>query len=208
MGYAPSATVYARLVESRRDFRSKTSAAGRRDLGLSSDACPSAAAWNVLLLGDPPFAAGSSPAVQLPPIPASREEVQAIAKIFPHPTVLLGKDASEEALVRLADSGALGRFDVLHLATHARIDARHPERSALMLSQMDLPDPVRSITPGTRIFDGRIMTREILREWKLNAEPVLFPEPSLEQLQAGLVLVLAPDLPDGRLDCRTRSGRR
>ena len=58
------------------------------------------------------------------PLPGSRAEVEAIARLFDRPTLLLGSDASEQRLDALAAADALRRFDILHLATHGVLDDR------------------------------------------------------------------------------------
>jgi CHAT domain-containing protein len=71
--------------------------------------------------------------------------------------------------MRLAETGKLKQVDILHLATHALVDDEMPERSALALSRIDLPDPLESMRAGDRIYDGLISAEEIIREWKLSA---------------------------------------
>ena len=95
------------------------------------------------------------------PLPGTRYEVEALAQLFKaddRPTrTLLGADASEPELDRLAASGELGRFGFIHLATHGVIDEGVPARSAVILTQTGLPDPLeqalstsRSSTAGSR----------------------------------------------------------
>ncbi len=66
------------------------------------------------------------------PLPGTRYEVEALARLFQsddRPTrALLGADASEPELDRLAASGELGRFGFIHLATHGVIDEAMPAR--------------------------------------------------------------------------------
>ncbi len=65
------------------------------------------------------------------PLPGTRYEVEALARLFQsddRPTrILLGADASEPELDRLAASGELGRFGFIHLATHGVIDEAIPD---------------------------------------------------------------------------------
>ena len=68
-----------------------------------------------------------------PPLPGTRREVQAIAPLFAHAEILLGTDASEQRLDQLATSGQLRTFDILHLATHGRLQPEVAMQSA--------PDP-------------------------------------------------------------------
>jgi len=110
------------------------------------------------------------------PLPGTRYEVQALAQLFQsddRPTmVLLAADASERALDRLAASGELGRFAFIHLATHGVIDEGVPVRSAVILTQTGLPDPLEQVLNHKPVFDGRLSVREIQRSWELNAELV------------------------------------
>jgi CHAT domain-containing protein len=86
--------------------------------------------------------------------------------------LLLGLDASEQELVRLAESNQLSGFDCVHLATHAVVDDERPERSSVVLCQVGLPDPLEAALDGTRIYDGFLTAEEIVREWKLDADLV------------------------------------
>ncbi|KIG15194.1 TPR repeat protein [Enhygromyxa salina] len=112
----------------------------------------------VLALADPPpvgaplppkpapaRSTGTTPEIELGPLPFARRE----AKLVAHgddDLVWVGAAASEAALV----NAALERFSVLHLATHAIIDERHPGRSAIVLAPGD----------GN---DGMLQAREIAR---------------------------------------------
>ncbi len=72
---------------------------------------------------------GSSP---LPPLPSSRDEVEAISNLFKgnriNSAALIGNHANGTELESL-----LGKFDILHLATHGHINRTNPERSGLYL---------------------------------------------------------------------------
>jgi CHAT domain-containing protein/tetratricopeptide (TPR) repeat protein len=182
VSYAPSATIYAWLREN--------AASGGEATGSG-----------MLLLGDPPFtsahldamesegagAAGSASGgvrsgtaldegvgalAALPRLPGSRTEVALLSDLVPESTVLLGADASEQALVDLARTGSLSAFGTIHLATHALVDDQQPERSALVLSQVGLPDPLEAAISGERIYDGLLTAKEIVREWRMNADLV------------------------------------
>ncbi|MFH1144537.1 MAG: CHAT domain-containing protein, partial [Candidatus Eisenbacteria bacterium] len=108
----------------------------------------------------------------LPRLPATRSEIATIGKLFPERTTLLGADASEQELVRLASTGALKDYGILHIATHAFVDDRQPQRSALILSQVGLPDPFEAAAAGRRTFDGLVSVKEIACEWDLDADLV------------------------------------
>ena len=109
---------------------------------------------------------------KLPRLTGTRREVESLRSVLVSPDVLLGSDASEEAIVGLQDSGDLGRYDVVHFAVHGLIDDERPWNSSLVFSQIGLPDPVRAASRGERIYDGRITAREIVREWSLTADIV------------------------------------
>ncbi len=110
------------------------------------------------------------------PLPGTRYEVEAISQLFKsddRPTrTLLGPDASEPELDRLAAAGELGRFGFIHLATHGVIDEAVPTRSAVILTQTGLPDPLEQVLNHKPVFDGRLLVREIQRGWDLKAEVV------------------------------------
>jgi CHAT domain-containing protein len=102
----------------------------------------------------------------------SRIEVETVAEVLNRPVILLGQDASEQALVELAESGKMRDYHTIHLATHALVDDEVPARSAFVLSQVDLPDPLAAAMAGERIFDGLLTAREVLRDWDLDADLV------------------------------------
>jgi len=110
------------------------------------------------------------------PLPGTRYEVEALARLFQsddRPTLtLLAAGASEPELDRLAASGELGRFGFIHLATHGVIDEGVPTRSAVILTQTGLPDPLQQALSRKPVFDGRLSVREIQRGWDLKAELV------------------------------------
>jgi CHAT domain-containing protein len=106
-------------------------------------------------------------------LPGTRHEVQALAHLFEsarQPTrVLIETAASEPELDRLAGSGELGHYGYIHLATHGLIDEAIPQRSAVILSQTGLPDPLEQVLNHQPVFDGRLTMREIQQGWELNA---------------------------------------
>ena len=82
-------------------------------------------------------------------MPGTRYEVEALAQLFKSDDrparTLLAADASEPELDRLAASGELGRFGFIHLATHGVIDEGVSARSAVILTQTGLPDPLEQV---------------------------------------------------------------
>jgi CHAT domain-containing protein/Tfp pilus assembly protein PilF len=85
-------------------------------------------------------------------LPFSREEAESILALAPRDRRLgaLGLAANRETVL----GGELGRYRVVHFATHGMLDETHPELSGLMLSQMR-PDG----TPR----DGFVRAHEIYR---------------------------------------------
>jgi CHAT domain-containing protein len=196
VSYTPSATIYTWLHE--RQYRSKAPAV-RTALLLGDPPFTSGhlaamerqdEAEEVVLLAQftgetmahRDALAGNEDALsRLPRLPYTRKEVVKIASVLKEKTVLLGPGASEQELKKLAESGALREFDMIHLATHTLVDDQAPERSALILSRADLPDPLEAAKTGKRIYDGLLTAKEIVREWKLDAELV-----TLSGCQTGL----------------------
>jgi tetratricopeptide (TPR) repeat protein len=149
----------------------------------------------VLALGDPTFSKGpavplvalatdaASPRLRAPvrsavdgglaALPGTRAEVAAVLAAFPAGRGLVGTAASEAELDRLAASGELAGFRVIHFATHALIDAARPGRSAIALSQRDLPDPLESALAGEPWTDGILTAEEVVARWRLDAELVV-----------------------------------
>jgi CHAT domain-containing protein len=104
-------------------------------------------------------------------LPGTRREVQAVAALFPanHVTMLLGSEATESNLQRLAQSNALKSFRFVHLATHGKSNANVAMSSALFLAS----DPDRSADHLTLDTDGRITAQQIVNTWDLDADLVV-----------------------------------
>jgi tetratricopeptide (TPR) repeat protein len=111
-----------------------------------------------------------------PSLSGTRYEVEALTRLFQADDrpirSLFGADASEPELDHIATSGELERFDFIHLATHGVIDEDVPTRSAVILTQTGLPDPLAQALSNKPVFDGRLSVREIQRTWELKAELV------------------------------------
>jgi CHAT domain-containing protein/tetratricopeptide (TPR) repeat protein len=106
-------------------------------------------------------------------LPSTREEARQVRAIHGGDSrLLLGADATEQELVSMAAAGQLKKFRTIHIATHALIDDQRPENSALILSQVGLPDALEAAINGNRIFDGCLTAGEIVREWELDADLV------------------------------------
>jgi CHAT domain-containing protein/predicted negative regulator of RcsB-dependent stress response len=67
-------------------------------------------------------------------LPHSFEEAEAILAAAPEGTTMLaeGFDATPEMI-----NGRIGQYQILHFATHAFVDAQHPELSGIVLSMVD-----------------------------------------------------------------------
>ncbi|MDH5298968.1 MAG: CHAT domain-containing protein, partial [Desulfobulbaceae bacterium] len=109
-------------------------------------------------LGDPLFA-----------LPFAEHEVGTIHWNFPEVTVLTGKYATEKWLVE-----NIGRFNVIHLASHGEFDPVNPLASALKLA-------------GQREYDGDLRADEVL---SLTINPDLVV---LSACQTGLAKVTSGD---------------
>ena len=78
---------------------------------------------------------GLSDGQRVPPLPASREEAEAIMSFVPRGTGLkaLGFDANRQT----ASQPELAQYSIVHFATHGFVDYEHPELSGLVLSLVD-----------------------------------------------------------------------
>ncbi len=183
ISYIPSATVYTWMQEKWKDHKRQEEP-------------------RMLLVGDPPFCdahraamvqeqrepAATAPVevatvrgalagykvalTSLPRLPASRDEVTAISALVPGASVLVGAEASEQNIRGMAESGELGEYGVIHVATHAFVDPERPKHCALVLSQVDLPDAFEAAANSDPIYDGIVTAVDIVREWKLDADLV------------------------------------
>ncbi|MEJ2719836.1 MAG: CHAT domain-containing protein [bacterium] len=102
----------------------------------------------------------------------TRQEVEAIGRLFEVEDILLGREASEQAVVKRAETDELGKYRYFHIATHAIPNNEHGLESSLVLSQVDLPNAYEAAMAGERIIDGRLTVGEIAAEWRLDADLV------------------------------------
>ncbi|HEX3126111.1 MAG TPA: CHAT domain-containing protein [Thermoanaerobaculia bacterium] len=152
-----SATVYAEMKKARRPsadrVQSQVVAFGDPvypRLPKDKDAAP-AATLEVL--------AAVRRGLSLDPIPSTREEVEAIANLFPGTQVYLGREATEERAKTLGSQARL-----LHFACHGLLDERFPLDSALALT---LPEH-----PGKGQENGLLQAWEIFESVRLDADLV------------------------------------
>jgi CHAT domain-containing protein/Tfp pilus assembly protein PilF len=150
IAYIPSASVLVGLREPRQKpltedrkqvvafapFAKPASGTGIRSAAQSSPSDPEARRWT------------------FEPLPASRREIAALAELYPGAILtFVDGEASEEEATR---NPAIASARRLHFATHAQIDERHPEYSALVLAER----------PGD---DGLLQSREVFN-LKLSAD--------------------------------------
>ncbi len=163
-------------IELWRDGRSFRRELATGDLGVVLDLRPAPVAILENRKLQQVLVAARSGGEDFAPLPATRYEVEALARLFKsddRPTrILLGADASESEMDQLAASGGLSRFGFIHLATHGVIDEAVPMRSAVILTQTGLPDPLEQVLNHKPVFDGRLLVREIQHGWDLKAELV------------------------------------
>jgi CHAT domain-containing protein len=106
-------------------------------------------------------------------LPGTLHEVRALARLVPDATVLTGSAASEQQLELLNKGNGLKRYRLLHFATHGEALEDDPERSALILAQDRLPDPLEQARQGKKVYNGRLTVRTMRQQWKLDADLVV-----------------------------------
>ncbi len=133
----------------------------------------------------------------LPRLPGSRAEVQMVARLTQqtrpssHVETLLGCAAVPSALRRAAS----GRVDLLHIATHARVDSQRPRLSSLALTPENADDPRSGAFGLLDILGLKLSTNlvvlsacETSRGRLLPGEGVLGPAQAFLQAGAGAVI--------------------
>jgi len=101
---------------------------GLRVKGIEGQGDAAADAPSLVAFGDPVYSRDS-----LPPLPATRLEVEAIARLYPtdRVAIYLGAEATEESV----KSGRPSSARRLHFAVHGQLDEMRPELSGLLLSR-------------------------------------------------------------------------
>jgi CHAT domain-containing protein len=107
----------------------------------------------------------------LAPLPGTRHEVEAIARLFDGSTLLLGAEASERNLARLAEADAMKGYSHILLASHGKMDERIALNSRLFLVGDRDKDASRAIVEDRPVFDGELTAQDMLG-WKLEADLV------------------------------------
>jgi CHAT domain-containing protein len=109
-------------------------------------------------------------------LPGTAWEVTSLTKRFRSANQpvysMLGLDANEQKISELAAADELAKYQYIHLATHGKIDDAYPQRTAVALSDANLPDPKEQARKHLPIFDGRLSVDEIRSEWRLAADLV------------------------------------
>jgi CHAT domain-containing protein len=111
------------------------------------------------------------------PLPGTRVEVEALARLVPQAKLLLGSDASEQTLEQMARAGQLHQYRLIHLATHGQVNEDWPTESALLLAQdrisRQLNDQVARALGSKKPLDGRLTVGTIRDTWELDADQVV-----------------------------------
>jgi CHAT domain-containing protein/Tfp pilus assembly protein PilF len=153
-----SATIYAELKKTRRDYASQAGS-------------PTLAAF-----GDPtypPFAPAEVDAIanadvrqivrrgyRLAPLPATRKEVEALGRVFgSRATLYLGNEATEERAKSIGEG-----IRYLHFAGHGLLDERYPLNSALALTIPAMPADGQA--------NGLLQAWEIFEQMRIDADLV------------------------------------
>jgi tetratricopeptide (TPR) repeat protein len=138
----------------------------RGSLGIGADGRPAREVIRARRAADAALVGARDQALR--PLPGTRREVEAIARLFAEAEVLLGARASEEELARLAESGRLGSFRHLHFGTHGLARVDRPMQSSLALAAR-----VASGDGPGWASAGRLTAADILARWKLGADLVV-----------------------------------
>jgi CHAT domain-containing protein/Tfp pilus assembly protein PilF len=127
VAYIPSASVLAGLRESRRE----PSPTDRPQVAAFA---PFAGPGDQAVIRDGGHLASADKSASLfKLLPASGREIEGIASLYPGAALSFFGSAADEAAVTSNTAVATARR--LHFATHAQIDERHPEYSALVLAE-------------------------------------------------------------------------
>jgi len=187
VSYAPSATVYARLGGGTlaRAYPGRSLFIGDppfAETHVAEMASEEGSAWELLASAGGTVvdtlvlrsaATGNVNALaSLPRLRGTRAEVMLLEETAPGATVLVGPDASEREIVSMSQRDVLAEFGTIHIATHALVNNEDATQSALVLSQVGLPDPIEAALAGERIYDGLLTAQEIVAECELDADLV------------------------------------
>jgi CHAT domain-containing protein len=144
VSYAPSATVWARLLPSAAGPDSAP--APLLAIGGPADGRPTVPAARETVTDSTLLLFEGLDGLQIGSIPYSAEEVHTISRYGGPGTEVRSGDDATETWIKTSD---LSRYRVVHVATHALVSYRSPGRSALVLA------------PGSASDDGLLQSREI-----------------------------------------------
>jgi CHAT domain-containing protein len=199
ISYAPSATVLTWIKEKSAP-RSRPSLFAIGDPPFNMNQAQAmddgAAITEVSMVGrgvelDPIYraaGAGNREAIgKLKRLAGTRQEIESIGRFFESREVLLGREASEQRILDCVARDGLDQHGYFHIATHALPNTTRGRESALVLSQVDLPDALTTALAGERIIDGRLTMEEVVREWQIDADLVTLSacETALGQRERG-----------------------
>ncbi|MBO0720392.1 MAG: CHAT domain-containing protein, partial [Blastocatellia bacterium] len=94
---------------------------------------------------------------KLHPLPSSEEEIERIQSLYPDSRILSRGQATESALVN-----QFGKYEIVHLATHALSDKQSSLFSKIVLAE-EGDRPGAESSPGQVAFDGALQAHEIYR---------------------------------------------
>lgn len=151
-----SASVYAELKRAR---RATPSTSGAALMAFGDPRYPAASKDLADGVVNPDVRSALARGFSFAPLPWTREEVQAIAKLFPGSRTLLGEEATEE---RAKSMGLDARY--VHFACHGYLDPRFPLNSGLALT---IPE-----TPAEGRDNGLLQAWEIFDRVRLDADLV------------------------------------
>lgn len=141
--YIQSASVFALLAERQHQYRTGLrrldvfavggalySGSPAVQRGLSLRAAP-----GLNPAGEANLARRGRPALIWPELPHSEIEARSVAQLFPSSKLLVGRQASEDELIRVDRVGELANYRYLLFSTHGYLDMDAPQLSAVVLSQ-------------------------------------------------------------------------
>lgn len=163
-------------IELWRDGEQRTVQSRRGRLGVVLSQAAANVAWRELRRGRELLTL-TQRGEDLQPLPSSRRETLAIARLFKGQksaaTTWLGPQATEQQLEGWRRDGRLAQVRYLHFATHALLNRTAAMESALVLSEPPNSAKLTDSETDEFLSDGRITAGQILREWKLKTDLVV-----------------------------------
>jgi tetratricopeptide (TPR) repeat protein len=159
-------------------------------LGVNIDARPAKQAYLAWSKGDSILVASRDD--KLSPLPGTRLEARILSGVVKSSTLLVGSDASEQKLERMAELDQLSKYRILHFGTHGQANPVRADLSALLLARDNisphLADKEARVLAGKKPIDGRLTVETIRRTWTLDADLV-----TLSACETGLGVATARD---------------